>query len=122
MLGGVIAVESSGGDLAGGDVAQAQPGPLLVLVDGADEIIPPLVQHGGGNDGTRRHNADNVPVHQALGGGGVLHLLTDGHLVTAGDEAGDVGVGAVVRHAAHRGALPLRLAPVPAGEGQLQLL
>ena len=114
--------EGGDGALAGGDVAEAQPRARAVPVHGADEVVAPLLQHGGGHHRAGGDDADDVPVHQPLGQGGVLHLLADGHLVALGDQPGDVGVGAVVGHAAHGGALRLRLAPVPAGQGQLQLL
>ncbi len=114
--------EGGDGALAGGDVAEAQPRARAVPVHGADEVVAPLLQHGGGHHRAGGDDADDVPVHQPLGQGRILHLLADGHLVALGDQPGDVGVGAVVGHAAHGGALRRRLAPVPAGQGQLQLL
>ena len=114
--------EGGGKHLAGGDVAQAQAYPGLVGVDGAEEVVFPLLQHRRGDDGARRDDADDVPVHQTLGQGGVLGLLTDGHLVALGDEPGDVALTGVVGHAAHGGALLRGLISVPGGEGQIQLL
>ena len=107
--------------LAGGQVAQAQADGGGVGVDGAQEVVLPLLQHGGGHDGARGDHPDDVPVHQPLGGGRVLGLLADGHLVPLGDEPGDVAVAGVVGHPAHGGALLRGLAPVPGGEGQIQL-
>ena len=121
MLVGVGAVKGGDGALAGGDVAEAHAGAGGVPVDGADVVVAPLLQHGGGHHRAGGDDADDVPIHQALGGGRILHLLADSHLVPLGDQPGDVGVGGVVGHPAHGGALILRLAPVPAGQGQLQL-
>ena len=114
--------EGGGGELPGGQVALSQPRPGAVQVDGADEVVPALVQHHVVHGGAGGDDADHVPVHQALRRGRVLHLLTDGHLVPPLDEPGDVALRRVVGHAAHGGALLLRLAPVPGGEGQAQLL
>ena len=110
--------------LAGGDVAESHARRLGVQVDAAEEVAGLVVQAGGVDDGAGGDHPDDVPLHQALGGGRVLHLLADGHLVALGDEAGDVGLAGVVGDAAH-GDLLLRrllvLAVVPAGEGQVQL-
>ena len=114
--------EGGGKHLAGGDITQAQAYPRLVGIDGAEEVVFSLLQHGGRNDGARRDDADDIPVHQALGGGGVLGLLADGHLIALGDEPGDVALTGVVGHAAHGGALLRGLVPVPGSEGQVQLL
>ena len=113
--------EEGGGELAGGHVAHAQAGAGRVPVDGADEVVPPLLQHGGVHHRAGGDNADDVPVHQPLGGGRVLHLLADGDFVPLGDEPGDIGVGGVVGHPTHGGALFRRLVPVPGGEGEVQL-
>ena len=112
-----------GGDieLAGGDVAQAQPQRPGVGVHPADVVVFPLLQHGGVDEGAGGDDADDVPVHQPLGQGRVLGLLADGHLVALGDEAGDVALAGVVGHAAHGGALLRGLVPVPGGERQVQL-
>ena len=112
--------EGGGVGLAGGDVAEGEARAFIVHADGADVVGPPPLQHGGVH-GAGGDDADDVPLHQALGGGGVLGLLADGHLVALGDEPGDVPVAGVVGHAAHGGALVLRLGPVPGGEGQVQL-
>ena len=114
-------VKGGDGALAGGDVAEAHAGAGGVPVDGADVVVAPLLQHGGGHHRAGGDDADDVPIHQALGGGRILHLLADSHLVPLGDQPGNIGVGGVVGHPAHGGALILRLAPVPAGQGQLQL-
>ena len=97
--------EGGGEHLAGGNVAQAQAQGGGVGIDGTEEVVPPLLQHGGGDDGAR-----------------VLRLLTDGYLVPLGDEPGDVAVTGVVGDPAHGSALLRRLVPIPGGEGEVQLL
>ena len=106
-----------------GDIAHAEPGVVSVQIDASAEVAAPLLQTGGVDDGTRRHDADDVPLHQPLGGGRILRLLADGHLVALGNEPGDVGVGGVVRDAAHRDLLlkGLVLVLIPCGKGQIQL-
>ena len=111
--------EGGDGALAGGDVAEAQPRARAVPVHGADEVVAPLLQHGGGHHRAGGDDADDVPVHQALGQGRVLGLLADGHLIALGDEPGDVAVTGVVGHAAHGGTL--FHAALLARQGQVQL-
>ena len=120
----VLAGERRQVGLAGGDVAEGHTGAAGVHVDAAEKVAGLVIEARGVNDGAGGDHPDDVPLDQALGGGGVLHLLADGHLVALGDEAGDVGLAGVVGDAAH-GDLVLRrlcvLAVVPAGEGQVQL-
>ena len=106
-----------------GDIAHAEPGVVSVQIDAGAEVAAPLLQTGGVDDGTRRHDADDVPLHQPLGGGRILRLLADGHLVALGNEPGDIGVGGVVRDAAHGDLLleGLVLVLIPCGKGQIQL-
>ena len=105
-----------------GAVAEAQAGlrrPLLHIQD-AQIIVFPLVEHAALNDGAGGDDAHDVPLDQPLGQGGILHLLTDGHLVALGHQAGDIRLTAVERDAAH--GRPFLLPAVPAGENQLQFL
>ena len=122
MLQAVLARKAGGVGLAGGDVAEAEARAAAVQEDAADVVPPPLLQSRGIGDRARGHYPDDVPSDHALGGSRVLHLLADGHLVPLGDEPGHIGVAGMVGHAAHRHLLLLGLAPVPGGEGQVQLL
>ena len=92
----------------------------VIQKNAADVVGLGALQHGGVH-GAGGDDADDVPLHQALGQGGVLHLLADGDLVALGDKAGDVAVAGVVGDAAHRDLVLLVLAPVAGGEGQVQL-
>ena len=107
--------------LPGGDVTQAQAKGGRVSIDGADVVVPAVLQHGRGNYRARGDHPDNIPVHQSPGLGGILGLLADSHLVALGDKPGDVAVAGVVGYAAHGGALLRGLVPVPGGQGQVQL-
>ena len=118
----VGAGEGGGVELSGGHVAHRHTRPVPVQVHAADVIVVVLVQHHVVHGGAGGDDAHDVPLHQALGGGGVLHLLADGHLIAPLDKSGDVVLGGVVGHPAHGGALLLRLVAVPGGEGEAQLL
>ena len=121
MVDGVV-FKAGAAELAGGDVAEGDAAAAALQVDGAEVVAAPLLQHGAVGDGAGGDDAHHVPGHQALGQGGVLGLLADGHLVAPGDQPGDVGLGAVVGHAAHGGAfLGVGDAAVPGGQRQIQL-
>ena len=112
---------SGGIKRAGGQVAEAQTIGPVQAEEAGHVIVAALVQHRALGDGAGGDNPDNVPVYQSLGRGRVLGLLTNGHLVPLGHQPGNVGLGGVVGHAAHGGLVLLVLAPVPGGQGQVQL-
>ena len=87
-----------------------------------DVVAAPFLQHRAFRHGARGNDADDVPLHQPLCQCGVFRLLADGDLVALRDEPCNIALGAVIRHAAHGGAL-LRVlhVPVPGGQGQVQL-
>ena len=87
--------------LAGGDIAEGHAGAAGVHVDAAEEVAGLVVQARGVDDGAGGDHPDDVPLDEALGGGGVLHLLADGNLVALADEPGDIGLAGVVGDAAH---------------------
>ena len=110
--------------LSRGHVAGAQTRRRVAEIHAAQVVAAPRVQAGVVQHGARRDGADDLPLHQPLGQGGILRLLADGHLVALGDEPGDVGIGGVVGDAAH-GDLVLRrlgLVLVAGGQRQIQLL
>ena len=113
--------EGGGVGFAGGDVAEAEPCGLLVHINTADIVGPAALQHGRIH-GTRSDHADDIPADQPLCLTGVLGLLADSHLVALGNEPLDIPVAGVVGYAAHGRLLSLRFAPVPCGEGEVQLL
>ena len=123
LLHPLAAGKGGGVGLAGGDVADAHSGVIVVQIDTGAEVGAALVQTGAVDDRAGGHHADDVPLHQTLGLGGILRLLADGHLIALGDEPGDIGIRRVVGHAAHGHPLldGLVLALVPAGQRQIQL-
>ena len=121
----ILAGEGGQVGLAGGEVAEGRAAPLAVQIDAAEVVAGLIIQAGGVDNGAGGHHPDDVPLHQALGGGGILHLLADGHLVALGNQPGDVGFAGVVGDAAHGDPFFLRLgvfAVVPGGQGQVQFL
>ena len=121
---GVLTGKGGEVGLAGGEVAEGHAASLTIQINTAEVVAGLVVQARGVNDGAGSHHPDDVPLHQPLGGGGVLHLLADGHLVALGDEPGDVGLAGVVGDPAHGYPLLLRLgvlAVIAGGEGQIQL-
>ena len=113
------AAQLGGVGLAGGNVGKADAGFVPFQVYTADVVVFVVLEHAALNDGAGSDDADDVPLHQPLSQGRVLHLLADGHLVALGDKPGHIALVAVEGHAAHGRAL--RLAAVPPGEGELQL-
>ena len=119
----LTAFKGGGVGLAGGHITGAQGGILPVQIDAGAEIGAPFVKARAVNHRAGGHHADNVALDKALGRGGILRLLADGHLVALGDQTGDIGIAGVVGHAAH-GDLLLRrlvLGLVAAGQRQVQL-
>ena len=117
-----VFLKGGAAEFAGGHVAEGDAAPVAAELHGADIIAPLFLQHGALGDGAGGDDADHIPLHQALGQGGILHLLADGNLIALGDEPGDIGLGAVIGHAAHgRAQLRVLHVPVPGGECQVQL-
>ena len=61
-----------GHQLPGGHVRKAQPGAVPLVVQGADKIVPGLVQHGIFQHRARGDDPDHVPLDNTLGQLGVL--------------------------------------------------
>ena len=75
------------------------------------------IQVGGGAGGDDAHH---FPPHQALAGAGLLHLITDGDLVTGAQQPGDVSFGGMKGDAAHGNGLAALA--IARGESNLQFL
>ena len=110
-----------GEERAGRQVAKGKAELAALAEDAAHVVILALLQHTAFGDGAGGDDAGNVPFHQSLGQGRVLHLLTDGNLIALLHQPRNIGVHAVVGHAAHGRLLLLGLAAVPAGQRQVQL-
>ena len=87
------------------EVAERRAAGLRAEIHRAEVVRFVLLEHGRGRDCAGRDDADHVAVDQPLGQRGVFQLLADGYLVALGDQAADVRLGRVVRHAAHGRAL-----------------
>ena len=94
-----------GAELPRREVAERRAAGLRAQIHRAEIVRLVLLEHRGLRDRAGRDDADDVPLDQPLGKRGILHLLADGHLVALGDQAADVRLGRVVRHAAHGRAL-----------------
>ena len=115
----LVAGQLSDVGCAGGDIRKADARLLPFQVEAGDVVVAVILQHAALDDSARRHHADDIPLDQALGGGRVLHLFADGHLIALGNQPGHIGLIAVEGHAAHGGTL--LLAALLAGKGQIQL-
>ena len=82
--------------LTGGEVAEGRAASLTVQINAAEVVAGLIIQTCGIDDSAGGHHPDNIPLHQPLGGGGVLHLLADGHLVALDNQPGDVGLAGVI--------------------------
>ena len=113
----------AGGGVEGacGHIAEGQAEFAAMAVNTGHVVIFALFQHTAFRHGAGGYNAGNLPFHKPLCKGRVRHLLADGNLVALLNQARNVGIHAVVGHAAHGGLLFLGLAAVPGGEGQVQL-
>ena len=106
---------------AGGNIAEGQAEAVALTVEAGHIVIFIFVQHTAFRNRARGDNAGDVPLHQALYFLGILHLLAHRHLVALLHHAGNVGIHAVIGHAAHRSLLLLWLGAVTGGQGQIQL-
>ena len=105
--------------LARGNIRHHRAEPPVFLRH-IDEIIVRLIRDGiFKEDRPRRDHPDDLPLHEPFRLLRVFHLLADGHAVALLNEAVNIRLRRVIRHAAHGGALVVaRVAP---GERQLQL-
>ena len=108
-------VERTGGKVTEGN---AEFAPLAVVR--SEIIILPLFQHTAFRNGAGGDDPGDIPFHNALGLGGIFHLLANSHLVALCHQTGNVSIHRMVRHTAHRGLLFLGLVSIPGGQGQIK--
>ena len=101
-IGGFLHPEIAGGEIEHGEavglVLPVEPGEIV----GARGLEHRIGQHGAGGD-----DAGDLALDDALGLGGIFHLVAEGDLLAGAQELGQVEVDGVVGDAAHRRALPL---------------
>ena len=118
----LFAVQLGGVSLAGRNIGKADAGLPAAAhtlgIDGTQIVVLVLRQHAAFDDCTRRDHTNDVPLDQSFGGGGVLHLFADSHLVALGNQAGHIDLIGMEGHAAHGGTFFLTAGL--AGQGQFQ--
>ncbi len=117
---GILTPVLRDGGLAGRDIAVGEREAVLLPDDGGEVVVFLLTEHRLLRQRAGGHDADDLPPDETLGQLGVLHLLADGHLVAALDEARDVSLRGMERDSAHGS--PFVLSAVLARQRQLQLL
>src|SRR5258708_8444659 len=106
---GAWAGKFRGLELAGGkiDVGEADGRAGRMLGDRGEKIIFARVEHGRVRSGAGRDDANDFAAYDLFTGAGLLHLVANGDFESGADEARDVAVSGVIRHAAHRNRLAL---------------
>ena len=104
---------------AGGNIGKADARRIPFQKNACNVVVFVILQHTALDDSARRDHPDDIALDQSLCLGRVLHLLTDRHLVSLGDQAGHIALVAVEGHAAHGGTL--FHAALLARQGQVQL-
>ncbi len=120
LLTGGGALKLGGAEIAGGNIEQRNGADRFLgragLKQGGEEVVLLLaqrvVERGAGGEHARDFAADDL-----LGELGVFHLVADGDAVALAQQAREVLLDCVIRHAAHG----LRALAVARGQGQLQL-
>ena len=102
-------------ELAGGDVEPRQAKRAAGLGEGRQMVVAAGVEQLVLGQGAGSHEAHHRPFDHRFGAPllglrWILDLLADGHLEALADEAGEIAVGAVHRHAAHGNVLAQVLA------------
>ncbi len=99
------ALDHPGEHFSGGDVAPAEARLFPIQADGQKKIVLLFADVGGVRHRARGDDADDVPVHQALGRLRVLQLLADRDLVALFNQPVHIDVHRVIGNAGHGRAL-----------------
>ena len=118
-----IAAKARGAEFAGRNIHKADAARVRLQTDGGEIIAFALVEHGGFRDRAGRDDAHDVPLNETLGKLWILNLLADGNIVPLCEQTLNVGVRAVIGHAAH-GHTVFRIlhVAVTRRQGEIQLL
>ena len=95
---------------------------LFRQVDPRQEIVTLGVEDIALGNGSRRHHAGDVPLHDALGGGRIFNLITDRNLHAGADEFGQVALRGMVGNPAHRHVVALGQGNIKHGGGALGVI
>ena len=87
-------------------------------MDGTQEIVLLVVEHGVLHGHTRRHQFCDAALDELLCQLGVFQLVTDGHTFAGTDELGQIGVQGVMGETSHLVALVV--AVVALGKGNAE--
>ena len=107
-------------ELAGGYVHKGYAHLFLIPHQGQQVVVGLLLQQAGLHHRTRGYHSHHIPFHQASGGGGVAHLLTDGHLMAGVYEPDEIAIQGMMGYACH--GVALAPAHLSGGKGYTQLL
>ena len=112
-----------GAERACGNIAERRAVAVFACIDAGVVVVFRLVEHRAFGHGAGGHDADDVALDKTLCQRRVFHLLADGDLVALLDEAGNIALGGMERHAAHGHLVFGRfvLGVVAAGECEIQL-
>src|SRR5260221_2674245 len=83
------------------DEGEADRGCSSALRNGGEKIVFAGVENGDISGGARSYSADDFAAKEFFAEAGRFHLIADGDFETVADQASDVAVGGVIRHAAH---------------------
>ena len=108
-------------DLVGEEAPRRQVGPgqsvaVAAAAERKQQRVAALGQQGLVGHRAGRDDPHHLAFDQALAGGGVAHLLADGDRLAQRDQAREIALGSVVRHAGHRDRLPARAAALGQGD------
>ena len=101
---------------ARGEVRPGDAETLLAARDRQQQGVATLVEQGLVGDGARRDDADDLAFDQSLRLRRVADLLADGDRLAECDEAREVALAGVVRHACHRNWLPRGISALGQGD------
>ena len=110
-------------EIAGGDIDPGEAQRPARIGDGGEVIMAAGVEQALLGQRARRHDAHHVaPDHRLgaalLGLGRILDLLADGDLEALADQLGEIALGGMHRHAAHRDVPAVMLAALGERDGE----
>ena len=96
-------------ELARRDVEEADATGSLAEMNGTEEVVLLIVQHGVLHGHTRCHQFGDATLDELLGQLGVFQLVADGHAPASPDELGQISVEGMMRKTRHLVALVISI-------------